>query len=256
MFWGSEKLARELPKFIPGYDAKRLDGAAYRLSVGEEVYVSPTGQPGDLRNKAKTQLTAGAGFTVPPGQFGFILTEEEIEVPAEALALISIRASYKFAGLVNVSGFHVDPGFKGKLLFSVFNAGPNAVHLSRNEECFLIWYADLAEAGPAQTKFGYANIPSHLTGPLAAGIQSFAGLESKISETEKKFTDRVTALEREQAVLKWGFGLAAGVVLTLGLKQCGIDRPPGPANAAITTNASQSATNATAADQNSLTNAN
>ncbi|MBB4096818.1 dCTP deaminase domain-containing protein [Sphingomonas kyeonggiensis] len=256
MFWGSKRLARELPKLIPSYDAIRLDGAAYRLSVGEEVYVSPTGQPGDLRNKAKTQLTPGMGFTVPPGQFGFILTEEEIEVPAEALALISIRASYKFAGLVNVSGFHVDPGFKGKLLFSVFNAGPNAVHLSRNEECFLIWYADLTEAGPAQTKIGYANIPSHLTGPLAAGIQSFAGLESKISETEKKLTDRVTTLEREQAVLKWGFGLAAGVLLTLGLKQCGIDRPPEPANSAIVANVSQSATNTTGAGQNSLTNAN
>lgn len=255
MFWGSEKLARELPKFIPSYDSKRLDGAAYRLSVGQEVYVSPTGLPGDLRNKPKTQLSPGEGFTVPPGQFGFILTDEEIEVPAEALALISIRASYKFAGLVNVSGFHVDPGFKGKLLFSVFNAGPNAVHLSRNEECFLIWYADLAGAGPAQTKVGYANIPSHLTGPLAAGIQSFSGLESKINETEKKLTDRVSTLEREQAVLKWGLGLAAGVMLTLGLKQCGIDRPPQLDNAAIAANASQSATNATAADQNSLTNA-
>jgi dCTP deaminase len=138
----------------------------------------------------------------------------------------------------------------------VFNAGPNAVHLSRNEECFLIWYADLAEAGPAQTKVGYAHIPSHLTGPLAAGIQSFASLESKINETEKKFTDRVTTLEREQAVLKWGFGLAAGVLLTLGVKQCGIDRPPEPADAAIAANAGQSATNATATDRNGLTNAN
>lgn len=253
MFWGKKKLARELPKLVTNFDAKCLDGASYRLSVGEEVYVSPTGQPGDPRNKAKSQLAPGAGFTVPPGQFGFILTEEEVEVPADALAFISIRAGYKFSGLVNVSGFHVDPGFKGKLLFSVFNAGPNNVHLSRNEQCFLIWYADVAEAGPAQVKAGYANIPSQLTGPLAAGIQSFAGLEGKISETEKKLSDRVTALEREQAVLKWGLGLAAGIVLTLGLKQCGIDRPAERPGTAAVAKTGQDATNAAGADRNGLT---
>ncbi|MFA7585394.1 MAG: deoxycytidine triphosphate deaminase [Novosphingobium sp.] len=254
MFWGSEKLARELPKLIPTYDDLRLDGAAYRLSVGEEVYVSPTGQPDDPRNKPKTQLAPGVGCTVPPGQFGFILTEEEVEVPSHALALISIRATYKFAGLVNVSGFHVDPGFKGKLLFSVFNAGPNPVHLSRNDQCFLIWYADLVEAGPAATKPGYTSIPSHLTGPLASGIQSFAGLESKISESEKKLSDRVTTLEREQAVLKWAFGLAIGALLTLGLKQCAIDRPPDQPNAAIASSPSQTSTSDAAPSQKSLTN--
>lgn len=225
MFWGSDKLARELPNLIPRFDPARIDGASYRLSVGEEVYVSPTGQPNDQRYKPKTKLSPGDGFMVPPGQFGFILTEEEIKVPTDALAFISIRAGYKFAGLVNVSGFHVDPGFEGKLLFSVFNAGPNAVHLARSEECFLIWYTGLEGAGSAQPKKGYAEIPSSLIGPLASGIQSFASLDSKISETEKKLTDRITTLEREQAVLKWGFGLAAGVLLSLGLKQCAIDRP-------------------------------
>ena len=232
MFWGSDRLARELPNLIPRFDPARIDGAAYRLSVGEEVYVSPTGQPNDPRNKPKTKLNPGDGFMVPPGQFGFILTEEEIRVPADALAFISVRAGYKFAGLVNVSGFHVDPGFEGKLLFSVFNAGPNAVHLARSEECFLIWYTGLDGAGIAQPKTGYANIPSSLIGPLASGIQSFASLDSKISETEKKLTDRVTTLEREQAVLKWGFGLAAGLLLSLGLKQCATDRPPDNTNSA------------------------
>lgn len=256
MFWGNDKLARELPNLISSYATGRLDGAAYRLSIGEEVYVSPTGQPDDPRNKPKMPLPLGAGFTVPPGQFGFILTEEEVEVPSDALALISIRATYKFAGLVNVSGFHVDPGFKGKLLFAVFNAGPNAVHLSRAEECFLIWYADLTEPGPAQSKQGYAHIPSHLTGPLASGIQSFASLDSKISESEKKLTDRITTLEREQAVLKWGLGLAAGVLLTLGLKQCGIDRPPEAANTEVAASPSPAAANTIAPAQNGLTNAN
>ena len=51
------------------------------------------------------------------------MTKESIEVPLDALGLISIRSKYKLKGLINVSGFHVDPGFRGSLVFAVYNAG-------------------------------------------------------------------------------------------------------------------------------------
>jgi dCTP deaminase len=70
MFWGGERLKAQLGALITDYDPKRIDRAAYRLSVGPEIYVSPTGEPDDPRNKPKTQLTAGQGFTIPAGQFG------------------------------------------------------------------------------------------------------------------------------------------------------------------------------------------
>src|SRR5205823_733573 len=56
---------------------------------------------------------------------------------------ISIKASIKFRGLVNVSGFHVDPGFRGRLKFSVYNAGSQNIVLSRHQPAFLIWFSDL-----------------------------------------------------------------------------------------------------------------
>jgi len=224
MFWGGERPKAELPKLITDYVPARVDRAAYRLRVGPEVYVSPTGEPNDPRNKPKTQLTAGQGFTVPSGQFGFILTEETVVVPKDALAFISIRAKYKFRGLVNVSGFHVDPAYRGRLIFSVFNAGPGPVHLSQGEECFLIWYSDLDQPTDLEVKQGYDSLPSELTGPIAGGLQSLAGLKSRIDENEKKITDRVAGVEREQAVLKWAIGLMVGAVVAFGLKDCSLNR--------------------------------
>jgi dCTP deaminase len=218
MFWGENLLRRrvEAEKLIEPFDSKRIDKAAYRLSVGPEVYVSPTGEPGDARNKPKTRLDDGEPFAIPAGQFGFILTEERVTVPNDALAFISIRATYKFRGLVNVSGFHVDPDFKGRLLFSVFNAGPSPVHLARGDECFLIWYAELREPGDSQPKISrYDGIPSELTGPLANGLQSLASLDSRINQ-----------VEREQAVIKWASALALGALLTIVLKDCSISRQP------------------------------
>lgn len=234
MFWGGERLKAELGALVDDYDVARIDRASYRLRVGAEVYVSPTGEPDDPRNKPKTQLKAGQGFTIPAGQFGFILTEERIRVPVGAIAFISIRAGYKFRGLVNVSGFHVDPNYEGRLIFSVFNAGPGPVHLSRGEACFLIWYADLDQPSDLEKRIGFDSIPSELTGPIAGGLQSFAGLLSKINENDKKLGDRVTAVEREQAVTKWATALLVGALITLGLRECSLSRPADPARSAAT----------------------
>jgi dCTP deaminase len=239
MFWGGKRLEKELGALIGDYDPLRIDHASYRLRVGPEVYVSPTGEPDDPRNKPKTQLVPGQGFTIPAGQFGFILTEEKVIVPQEAIAFISIRAGYKFRGLVNVSGFHVDPNYEGRLIFSIFNAGPGPVHLSRGEPCFLIWFADLDQPKMVPKKIGFDSIPSELTGPIAGGLQSFASLLSKINENDKKLSDRVNTVEREQAVLKWAMALAIGALVTLGLRDCSLSRP--------TTDQSKAATTAPAA---------
>jgi len=233
VFWGGERLKDELGDLIDDYHVTRIDRAAYRLRVGGEVYVSPTGEPNDPRNKPKRPLGEGESFTIPAGQFGFILTEERIRVPQHAIAFISIRATYKFRGLVNVSGFHVDPHYEGKLLFSVFNAGPGAVHLSRGEECFLIWYASLDRPSVLQKKMGFEVIPSDLLGPLATGVESFAGLKSKIDENDKKLSDRVTTVEREQAVMKWASALVIGAMITFGLKECSLSRPAAAPTAAV-----------------------
>lgn len=225
MFWGGSRLEKELPALISDYSDKRIDRASYRLRIGPEVYVSPTGEPDDPRNKPKTLLSDKQGFTVPAGQFGFILTEETVKVPNGAIAFISMRASYKFRGLVNVSGFHVDPNYDDRLIFSIFNAGPGPVHLSRGEECFLIFYADLDQPKDLPVKNGYDSIPSELTGPIAGGLQSFASLLSKMNENDKKLTDRVNTVEREQAVLKWAMALAIGALVTIGLRECSFTRP-------------------------------
>jgi dCTP deaminase len=104
MFWSGETLRERLAPLIEPFDAERVDCAAYTLSVGAEVYVSPNDQAADPTTVTVRQLAEGDAFTIPPGQFGFLLTEEIVAVPADALAFISIRAKIKFRGLINVSG--------------------------------------------------------------------------------------------------------------------------------------------------------
>ena len=141
-FWSGDTLETRLPGLIEGFSRDQIDCAAYTLRVGSEVFISPSTAV-EAARKTKLLLKKDEGFAIPPGQFALVLTEESVEVPKSAVAFISMKARIKFKGLVNVSGFHVDPGYHGKLLFAIYNANASPVHLARGDDAFLIWYASL-----------------------------------------------------------------------------------------------------------------
>lgn len=143
-FWSGEKLKEEVENCIIGrYDINNIDCAAYTLHVGPEVFVTPDHYESNPNQNTKRMLGVEETFNIPSGQFAFLLTEEAVSISNRCIAFISMKASTKFKGLVNVSGFHVDPGYKGRLVFSVFNAGPIPIRLQRGMPLFLMWLADL-----------------------------------------------------------------------------------------------------------------
>lgn len=143
-FWSGEKLEEEVNNCILGqYDNNNIDCAAYTLHVGPEVFITPDHYEPNPSTNTKRMLGVKEPFNIPSGQFAFLLTEEEIKISDKSIAFISMKATTKFKGLINVSGFHVDPGYEGRLIFSVFNAGPMPIKLQRGMPLFLMWLADL-----------------------------------------------------------------------------------------------------------------
>jgi dCTP deaminase len=203
-FWSGETLKDRLPTLVTPFDPERVDCSAYTLSMGREFYVSPNDETQDPQSVTIRQLGNGEGFTIPPGQFAFLLSEEKVQIPNTALAFISIKAKIKWRGLINVSGFHVDPGFRGRLIFSVYNAGPVPVHLRQGQPMFLIWFANLDQPTaltrnhPVQETF-----PPDLISGISGELQSFAGINKKIKDLDKSLTDRVHSIEREQTYYRF-----------------------------------------------------
>lgn len=143
---------------VEPFDRNHLEEAKYVMAVGEEVYLS-SNAPGSTTKR----LVEHESFPIGPGQFAYILTHERVRIPVDAIGFISINASVKFSGLVNISGFHVDPGYRGRIIFSVFNAGPSPIHLTRGERIFPLWIASLDwPTRKAVPKFGYDRIPARL----------------------------------------------------------------------------------------------
>jgi dCTP deaminase len=130
-FWSTETLKERLDKekIVSPYAPSAVKACCYELSVGEEAFV--TGE-----SAKKIILKEGDAVGIPPGQVVLILTRETIKVPLNTIGFLSIKFGWKARGLINISGFHVDPGFEGKLVFSMYNAGVQTIQLSYGARLF------------------------------------------------------------------------------------------------------------------------
>jgi dCTP deaminase len=220
-FWSSQTLKRELSSLITPFDISKVESASYPLRIGNEIFVTKDHLNSDSQH-TKRILGVNEDFDIPPGQFAFLLTEETVKVPANAIAFISMKASIKYKGLVNISGFHVDPGFEGKLLFSVYNAGPSRIRLNQMQPCFLIWYASLDEIDAnARNKPGYISFPTEVLDKISTDkIYSLQALTTGFRELEFNVSQKVTEInaikkETDGAVtfFKWVGGVLATILV-------------------------------------------
>mgnify|MGYP003135005605 CR=1 FL=1 len=248
-FWSSQRLEANLTRVTDHPDPEMVDCNALTLRVGPEVYVTPgLDQPAPLSH-TKELLGPGAPITVPPGKFAFLLTEEVVTIPPEVMGFISVKATYKLKGLVNVSGFHVDPGWTGRLIFTVFNAGPATIHLERGLPVFLLWIADLDEtSAKRKTTPGALGIPPGVIGNITGVVDSIYALEKRLKSEIKEVTDKqqnlrddVSALKERQNKVLLYFGVAAvfgGAIIGAGAKVVADRLFPAPV-AAVATRPSQ-----------------
>ena len=65
MFWSGETLSERLKTLIDPFVPGRVDCAAYTLSIGPEVYVSPNDQSADPTTVTIRKLNDGEAFTIP-----------------------------------------------------------------------------------------------------------------------------------------------------------------------------------------------
>lgn len=181
-FWSTETLRARLPdeQIVAPYEPDLVVNCACELRLGHEVYAT------DGKSKTKRTLAEGEQVRIPPGQFANLLTEETVWIPADALGLISARVKWKQRGLVNVSGFHVDPGYKGRILFSVFNAGPTPVVVARSDRLFLLWLSSLdAATEDVYKKPGRTSITSADVENLQGDVASPQALATRVASLER-----------------------------------------------------------------------
>jgi len=224
-FLGVKELAKlqKEHEVIKPFQSGRIKNGAYELSLGTEVYLtdSKAGKVEIVNEDTNRQVD------INPGQFALLLTAEKVNIPNDKIAFISIKAGEKLKGLVNVSGFHVDPGFNDHLLFSVYNAGPSTIVLNSGEPYFPIWFAELKTGLDKQEAYGEENahfgklehIPARYIEFLKRGeLTSPKALLDKIKETESNLTEKIIKSDEKSERNEWLIKILIGIVITLCLK--------------------------------------
>lgn len=189
----------------PEYREEFVKQASYDLRLGDEVYI--------VGHRAPNKLTAGKPYVlIAPGQFAILTSHESIKMPDNLLAFIAIRTQFKMQGLVNISGFHVDPTFQGKLLFAVQNVGPADIRLKFGEPTFSIFFSTLAEGtiGDDRGK-EEVHFKQNLKGIRLQDVQLLGGNSLTLSKLQKD-VDRLHTL-----VLIYGPFAIAGFLAMLAV---------------------------------------
>lgn len=214
---------QEKHKVVLPFDEKRVKNGAYELSLGSEVYLtdSKTGKV-EIVDKEKNRQV-----DINPGQFALLLTEEQVNIPKDKIAFISIKAGEKLKGLINVSGFHVDPGFNDHLLFSVYNAGPSTIVLNCGEPYFPIWFVDLKTELKEDEAYGKDNehfkkfdhIPPKYIEFLKRGdLTSPQALYDKIKEVEAALTEKIIKSDEKKERNEWLRKFIIGLLIMITIK--------------------------------------
>jgi dCTP deaminase len=184
--WGSKKIAEACARgeLVSDCDPKNISCCSYELSLGNEAYVT------SFKDQSKKTYIDGEQIVIEPGQFGILLAKNKIKLPIDVMGFISIKASQKFRGLVNVSGFHVDPGFEGYLKYSVYNAGSQNINLTVGDPLFLIWFSDVVEneISYSGNHAGKPMITSEDVMRIQGDVASPAALNERIKNLENKMT--------------------------------------------------------------------
>jgi len=158
--------------FEENYTPNSVKQVCYDLRLGDEVFLTDDPEPKKLSRESPY-------VTLPPGQFALLKTLEAVSVPAQYVGFISIRKTFKFRGLINISGFHVDPTYRGHLIFAVQNVGPRDILLEYEHPVFLIMWAKL------EAEFTGPKRPPGYDGITLDEMAQFGGTSTTIASLRK-----------------------------------------------------------------------
>ena len=84
-------------------------------------------------NGAGYDLRLGSEVMIPPGRHGLVATLERVELSSDIAGIMQIRSSLARAGII-ASLALIDPGFRGQLTISLFNAGTTEFGMKKGDK--------------------------------------------------------------------------------------------------------------------------
>lgn len=158
-------------------------------------------------------------LTLRFGEFVLLTSMECLSLPDDVVAHAGLVSRHAQSGLVSLFSPQIDPGFQGRLVVPLFNAGQRPIILVYREPMFTVEFVRTTRRARRWSagRSALMGIPAH-----AVQLESGLGALTEIGERVEKLSERLEKLE-ERRVEAWrhrgtlGVGLLSFVVaLVLG----------------------------------------
>lgn len=117
-------------------DVQNVNGASYDLSLGDQYW----------QNGKKQTLDRDNGFIqLKRGDFVIVSSKEIAELPNDIAARFDLTVGLFCRGVILSNGPQVDPGFRGRLICSLFNLSNSTFDLKRDQHYSTLEFIKLSE---------------------------------------------------------------------------------------------------------------
>lgn len=90
------------------------EGIKYDFVLSSTVLTVDSRRPSDINQNNKDAV-------IKPGEIAFVMTKESLELPGDIYCQLSTKRKLSLDGIVILGGLIIDPNYKGKLIFGLYN---------------------------------------------------------------------------------------------------------------------------------------
>lgn len=179
--------------FIRGGDAKAVDNVKYDLRLGEQALKASIGLP-----KAIEQMQDAERW-IEPGEVVFILTQEELHLPNNMIAMLSPKRAITHRGITVLGGFAIDPGYAGRLWFGLHNFSSSRYALRSGTKIIACLFYELDEEEASHYECVMEEPVTEFPDDLLELIKNYKPIELKSIQEE------IASTKAEIATLRLAF---------------------------------------------------
>jgi dUTPase len=166
--------------------------------MGSLILKASRKQPIDVNQLSASERS---DLVIEPGEVMFVLTEEYLDLPKNMKALLSPKRKLSHDGIIILGGFCIDPLYKGKLLFGLYNFSSSQFPIQPGKKLIAALFYELFEDEinnfkKPETEF--TTFPDELIRlmnryrPISVQnvMEVVSQLQAKFDEMRKEFRDR------------------------------------------------------------------
>jgi deoxycytidine triphosphate deaminase len=180
--------------FIRGGDPKAVDTVKYDLRLGPQALKASIGLP-----KAIDQMQDAERW-IEPGEVVFVLTQEELHLPANMIATLSPKRAITHRGITVLGGFAIDPGYAGRLWFGLHNFSSSRYALRSGTKLIACLFYELTEEEAQQYSCSPTEPVTDFPDELIDLVKNYKPIELKALQEE------LAATKADLFTLKNAFG--------------------------------------------------